>query len=102
MSQRSLGVMRIYRLGRAKRRTADSGSGSGGLPIALGGKLGGKISAGACLAGNRVLPGRSPSTACQKHDSARLPRGVPRRWRSASSSFATNQASSLGTSSVAR
>ena len=34
--------------------------------------------------------------------SARLPSGVPRRPRSASSSFATNCASSLGTSSVAR
>jgi hypothetical protein len=45
---------------------------------------------------------RSPSAACQKQVSARLPRGVPRRRRSAASSRETNQASSLGTSSVAR
>jgi hypothetical protein len=45
---------------------------------------------------------RSPSTACQKQVSARLPSGVPRRRRSASSNRATNQTSSLGTSRVAR
>jgi hypothetical protein len=45
---------------------------------------------------------RSPSTACQKQVSARLPWGVLRRRRSASSNLAVNWARSLGTSSVAR
>ena len=45
---------------------------------------------------------RSPSTACRKQVSARLPRRIPRRRRSAHSSFAPNCTSSLGTSSVAR
>ena len=51
--------------------------------------------AGAAVAG--VGQGGQVSR-CQKLVSARLPSGVPRRRRSASSSFATNCASSLGTS----
>jgi hypothetical protein len=45
---------------------------------------------------------RSPSTACQKQVSARRPRGVPRRRRSAASSFAVNWIVSLGTPDLAR
>ena len=44
--------------------------------------------------------GAGPSTACQKQLSALLPRGVPRRRRSAASSLAANHTTSLGTSSV--
>jgi hypothetical protein len=40
MSHLSLGVMRIYRLGGAKRRTAESVSGSRGSPIARGANWG--------------------------------------------------------------
>jgi len=47
-------------------------------------------------------PPQAPAPPARKQVSARLLRGVPHRRRSAASSRETKQASSLGTSSVAR
>jgi hypothetical protein len=72
------------------------------IEVAVGGGPRDAVVTGQRVGGVRSRNQRSPSTACQKQVSARLPRGVPRRWRSAASSFATNCTVSLGTSSVAR
>ena len=72
------------------------------IEVAVGGGPRNAVVTGQRIGGGAVAEPAQPSTACQKQASARLPRGVPRRRRSASSSFATNQASSVGTSSVAR
>jgi hypothetical protein len=51
MTQRSLGVVRIYRLGRAKCRTAESVSGSRGSPIARGANRGARSQRALALPG---------------------------------------------------
>ena len=72
------------------------------VEVAVGGGPRDAVIAGQRIGGGPVAEPPQPQHACQQQVSARLPRGVPRRRRSACSSFAVNWASSLGTSSVAR
>ena len=70
--------------------------------IPVGGGPGDAVVAGQCLGSGAVAEPPQAQHRLPKQVSALLPRGVPRRRRSAHSSFAVNCTSSLGTSSVAR